>query len=282
MISEMLSGHPSLDSLTDALSSIGKGAIAVSGGVDSMTLAYVAHQVLGERVSMFHATSAAVPSEATARVNRYAKEEGWAFHLLDAGEFRNTNYLNNPVDRCYYCKTHLYYAIQAAASHGVLMSGTNTDDLNDYRPGLQAAAEHQVRHPFVEAGIAKEEIRSIARHLGLDDLAELPGAPCLSSRIETGIVIEVNILNAVNRTERLLERQLAPKTVRCRVRRNGVVIELDPETLARLTPALRQELEAKIIAHFDPFSDCHREIQFASYKMGSAFITSPKTNDLNQ
>ena len=282
MIFEKLSGNPFLDSLTDTLSFIGKGVIAVSGGVDSMTLAYVAHQMLGERVSMFHATSAAVPPEATVRVNRYAKKEGWAFHLIDAGEFRDSNYLNNPIDRCYYCKTHLYYAIQAVASHGVLMSGTNTDDLSDYRPGLQAASEHQVRHPFVEARVSKEGIRSIARHLGLDDLAELPAAPCLSSRIETGIVIEANTLNAVSRTERLLEQQLSPKTVRCRVRHNGIVIELDPETLAQLTPTLRQDLEAKIVTHFHPFNDRPREIEFAGYKMGSAFITPPKTNDLSR
>ncbi len=114
-----------------------------------------------------------------------------------------------------------------------MLSGTNTDDLGDYRPGLRAAAEHGVRHPFVEADISKPMLRQIAPLVGLAALAELPSAPCLSSRIETGLAIEPPALGLVHAVERLLAGRVAPATVRCRVRREGLVVELDEAALER-------------------------------------------------
>ena len=111
------------------------------------------------------------------------------------------------------------------------MSGTNLDDLGDYRPGLEAARDHQVRHPFVEAEIDKRTVRALAAELGLGVLSELPSAPCLSSRVETGIRIEAAVLAMVHEAEKLVGARLSPKTVRCRVRGNAVVIELDEGAL---------------------------------------------------
>ena len=105
-------------------------AVAVSGGVDSMTLAYVAHHVLGHQATMYHAVSPAVPEEATRRVRSYAQSNGWHLKVISAGEFEDSEYVANPVNRCFYCKTNLYGSI-AAHTEGSIVSGTNLDDLSD-------------------------------------------------------------------------------------------------------------------------------------------------------
>ena len=165
-------------------------AVAVSGGVDSMTLAYVAHRVLGAQATMYHAVSPAVPDAATSRVRAYAESNGWRLKVISAGEFNDRDYVANPANRCFYCKTNLYGSI-ASMTDGLIVSGTNLDDLSDWRPGLQAADNHAVRHPFVEARIDKAGVRGIASAYGLDDISALPAAPCLSSRVETGIPLSL-------------------------------------------------------------------------------------------
>ena len=154
----------SVSALNTVLDDIGRAAVAVSGGVDSMTLALLAGRRSGADCAMFHAVSPAVPAEATARVQEYAVREGWRLTVLDAGEFDDPAYRANPANRCFYCKTNLYGAL-AARTDATLLSGTNVDDLGDWRPGLKAAQAHGVRHPFVEAGIDKAQVRSIAAGL---------------------------------------------------------------------------------------------------------------------
>lgn len=244
--------------------------IAVSGGVDSMTLASFAHRQLGaDGVGMVHALSPAVPEAATSRVRDLAAREGWTLAEVDAGEFDDPRYRANPVDRCFFCKSHLYGTLGRLAD-GTVLSGTNTDDLGDYRPGLKAAADHNVRHPYVEAGLAKADVRALARDLGLGDLAELPASPCLSSRVETGIHIKAADLALIDSLETWLRETLDPKTVRCRVRAEGLVIELDAATLDGLG-------EARCKAVIDdaqnrlPAGD-GRGVRLEAYRQGSAFV----------
>lgn len=244
--------------------------VAVSGGVDSLTLATLAHRVLGREAHMVHAVSPAVPSAATHRVRELAAREGWRLTVLGAREFEDPRYLDNPANRCYFCKSHLYAAL-AAAVPGQMLSGTNTDDLDDYRPGLDAAREAGVRHPFVEAGISKAGLRDIARELGLGDVAELPAAPCLSSRVETGIRIAAPALGFIDAAENLVHDRLSPTTVRCRLRRAGVVIELDPGTHSRLGDFDLAELRAALEALGRQF-DVAGDVSFAPYARGSAFL----------
>jgi len=259
-----------LKRLAEVLHDCTPAAVAVSGGVDSMTLAFVAHRVLGDDVRLFHAVSPAVPASATARVKQYAAAEHWQLKVVSAGEFDDERYLANPVNRCFYCKQNLYGTI-AASTTSQLLSGTNLDDLGDWRPGLKAAADHGTRHPFVEAGIDKAGVRAIARYYRLDDIAELPAAPCLSSRVETGIPIEPRELNFIDAAENLIRRSLTPRTVRCRIRDSGIVIELDAETHANTNTRQKSTLSADL-KRLSGAPRLGGNIEFAAYERGSAFL----------
>ena len=209
--------------LNQTLDHMGQVSVAVSGGVDSITLAFAAHRRLGSAATMYHAVSPAVPAEATERTQELALQLDWNLQVIDAGEFSDPDYVRNPVNRCFYCKSNLYGTIAERTSQQIV-SGTNVDDLADYRPGLSAAADHGVRHPYVEANIDKSMVRAIARACGLDVVSELPASPCLSSRIETGIPVESESLRLVHTVEKLVGHRLQPKVVRCRIRRNSLEI----------------------------------------------------------
>ena len=256
--------------LAAVLSRIGRPlAVAVSGGVDSMTLATFVHRA-GSGVEMFHAVSPAVPEEATERVKGLAVTENWRLRIVDAREFADETYLANPVDRCFFCKINLYGCI-ARHSGAQILSGANLDDLREYRPGLEAAKRHAVRHPYVEAGVDKRAVRLLARELGLGALSELPSSPCLSSRVETGIAIRAEVLKAIHAVERSIAQDFPAATVRCRVRARGVVIELDPETLAAIAGEREQDARARakqIFAGIAPTAD----LSFEPYRNGGAFL----------
>ncbi|WP_322895305.1 MULTISPECIES: adenine nucleotide alpha hydrolase [unclassified Yoonia] len=219
-----------LERLDAVLAAGGSWTVAVSGGVDSMTLATLAHRLLPGQVRMVHATSPAVPAAARDLITHHAQIEGWDLRILETGEFSDENYRRNPVNRCYFCKSNLYSGIlrDIATQHGGhVASGTNTDDLGDFRPGLVAAENHGIRHPYVEAGIAKADIRALARDAQLD-FAELPAQPCLASRIETGIRIDPADLAFVDQLETLLRKDIpASSTLRIRIRPAGVSVETD-------------------------------------------------------
>ncbi|MGV0806565.1 adenine nucleotide alpha hydrolase [Mycolicibacterium setense] len=249
-------------------------AVAVSGGVDSLTLAAFAQRTRGDQLEVFHAVSPAVPPEATDLVRELADSEGWDLHVINAGEFDDPAYTTNPINRCFACKSHLYGAIVGRTASAVV-SGTNADDMGEFRPGLIAASTFGVSHPYVDAGIGKVEIRSLARELGLGDVAELPAAPCLASRIQTGIPIDPQILLAVNRVERGLRSMLEPQAVRCRVRDGGVVIELDRHTLGKLT-VQGQEQVAQWVGRQWPESGVTVAIE--RYVRGSAFVAVPEVH----
>lgn len=245
-------------------------SVAVSGGVDSVTLAAAACEAVGVEAHLYHAVSPAVPSEGTERTKALAAERGWKLRIINAGEFDDPNYMANPSNRCFFCKSNLYSAI-AAATDRTILSGANADDLNDYRPGLEAARQHGVRHPFIEAGMGKADIRSLARSFGLDGVAELPASPCLSSRIETGIAIDPKVLALVHAAERSLSSTLRAQHLRCRVRQAGIVVEVDAPTLSSLDAHARTSAMG-MVADIFAGGGHERPVFIAPYRMGSAFL----------
>jgi uncharacterized protein len=245
-------------------------AIAVSGGVDSMTLAAFAHQLrrsggMGS-VEMIHAVSPAVPPAATERVRARAEREGWRLTVTGTGEFDDRRYRDNPVNRCYFCKTNLYGRIRTLTA-GTIASGANLDDLGDYRPGLLAASERAVVHPYIEAGMDKPSVRALARRLGLAEVAELPAQPCLASRVETGLAIDPTDLAFIDLAEtRLAAQAPAGMALRCRVTHAGIAIEVgkedaDAEALADLARRLCREHGRRLVG-------------IGPYRRGSMFVHS--------
>jgi pyridinium-3,5-biscarboxylic acid mononucleotide sulfurtransferase len=258
--------------VAEMLQGFARVAVAVSGGIDSLTLATIAGRG-HDNAAMLHAVSPAVPPEATDRVRDFAAREGWRLQLIDAAEFDRDEYVSNPVNRCFYCKQSLYLAIKAiiGSTSAQIVSGTNADDLHEYRPGLDAARERGVRHPFAELGISKDGIRSIARSLGLGAIAELPPSPCLSSRVETGIGITPSLLRLVHVAENAVRARISASAVRCRIRRAGVVIEIDAATLLRLTQEQKQNVTQAVSAVLAaPLK--FPEVSLAPYRIGSAFL----------
>ena len=256
--------------LQGILQQIDKVTVAVSGGVDSMTLAYVAHQTLGRKAKMVHATSSAVPSADTRRIQKYAKEQGWQLELVQTGEMQDMAYRNNPVNRCYHCKSALYSTLKSL-DFGQVVSGTNMDDLSDYRPGLIAANEKAIRHPFVEADIDKATIRRIAQHYQLADIAFLPASPCLASRVETGVFIQPEQLDLINRVETSLRQQINAENIRCRLLAQRLVLQIDEDELS----TLHETLINRIIADTESMASevgLTLPVDVAPYKRGSAFV----------
>lgn len=261
-----------LDTLTRVLAARERLAVAVSGGIDSTLLAHVAANVVGTGFRALHAVSPAVPASATERVRRYAHRGGWRLDLIEAGEFDDPEYRANPVNRCYFCKRNLYSTI-AGLADGPVASGTNCDDLQDFRPGLTAASDYGVVHPYVDAGLGKSDIYAMASHLGLDDLAVLPAQPCLASRVETGLAIDAGDLAFVERVEAGLQARLGPGAVlRCRITHQGVVVELGD---AR-HPGARVTSAVAMVADLCR-QDRRTFLGYRAYRRGAAFLREIST-----
>lgn len=223
-----------LDSaLDEVLERFPARVVACSGGIDSLLLATLAHRRAPNTTTVVHTVTPAVPAAATARVTAYGLREGWDLKLVRSREFEDERYLENPTNRCYFCKSNLYTAIgevgqQLEGHDHAILSGANTDDLGEYRPGLIAADEHQVAHPYIEAGWGKDAIRSKARRVGLDE-AELPASPCLASRLYTGTRVTAARLQAIEAGEAVIAEMTDIRVVRCRIRDDRVLIEVPDE-----------------------------------------------------
>ena len=181
--------------------------VAFSGGVDSSLVAAVAARVLGERSLAVTAVSPALATGELDAARAVARAVGIAHEVVPTDELAREGYRRNGPDRCYHCKSELYTrlgGLAAARGFGALLSGANVDDLGDWRPGLRAAAEHGVRHPLVEAGFGKVDVRALAHQLEVPS-ADKPAMPCLASRLPFGTEVDPEILAQIDRAERSLK-----------------------------------------------------------------------------
>lgn len=255
------------EALRRLVSTFDSAIVAFSGGVDSAYLAWVTHQVLGEKALAVTADSASYPERHRALAKQVAGQFALPHLVIQTGELERPEYRANPVNRCYYCKHELYTALSALASErgiDVVLDGNNADDRGDYRPGRQAAREFGVRSLLDEAGLTKDEIRELSRGAGMQTWDE-PASACLSSRIPYNTVITSEKLQMVERAEDAL-RELGFRV--CRVRHHDTLarLELGRDEIARaLEPGTREA----VVRAVQEAGYRHVTVDLQGYRMGS-------------
>jgi pyridinium-3,5-biscarboxylic acid mononucleotide sulfurtransferase len=211
-------------------------AVAFSGGIDSTVVARATHEALGERAIAVTADSASVPRAEIDDARRLAELIGIRHHIVSTQEFDDPDYLRNDGSRCYHCKSELYDTIIDLLPElgvSVICSGANLDDRGDYRPGLKAAAERQVRHPLQEAGFTKADVRALAHAWGLPTW-DKPASPCLSSRLAPGLPVTPERTQRIEAAEIYL-KQLGLRDCRVRLHEGELArIEVPSTAIARL------------------------------------------------
>ncbi len=225
--------------------------VAFSGGVDSALVAKAAVLALGERSVAVTADSPSVPRSELAGASRVAAEIGIRHVVVQTHEFDNPAYLANDGTRCYHCKSELYDTVLGLLPEfgdWVVCSGANLDDRGDYRPGLTAAAERNVRHPLQEAGFTKADVRALALAWELP-VWDKPASPCLSSRLAPGLAVTPERTRRVEEAEAFL-RSLGLKEFRVRYHEGDLArIEVHVGELPRFAvEPLRSELATRFHA----------------------------------
>jgi len=220
---ELNNAHAELRSRIEEYDSL---LVAYSGGVDSGLLAYVAHDVLGDRMRAVIGISGSLPEREEKAAEEFLRLHGIPWERLETNEMDNENYRRNHTDRCYFCKAELFDGLSAMAErndYAHIAYGANLDDQGDHRPGSIAAAEHKVVSPLIDAAFTKGMVRELARELDLS-LWDKPAAPCLASRIPYFQEVSPTKLSQIESAENIL-KDLGFDV--CRVRHHGDVARIE-------------------------------------------------------
>jgi len=195
------------EKIKSEIKTLGKAIVAFSGGVDSTLVLKVTYDILGNNVVAVTADSQSLPRRELEETKKIAKQIGARHLIISTEETKNENYLKNPINRCYYCKSEMYAKLKIVSEElGInnILNGTNFDDLGDYRPGLKAAEENNVISPLKDAGLTKNEVREIAKMLQIP-IWNKPSSPCLSSRIPYGQEVTLKKLSMIEKAENFLK-----------------------------------------------------------------------------
>ncbi|MCX7421530.1 MAG: ATP-dependent sacrificial sulfur transferase LarE [Planctomycetia bacterium] len=227
------------DGLLTTLASYGRVAVAFSGGVDSAVVARAAFEACGNDAVAVTAVSFSLATGELEEARKLAALIGIRHTFIETLEFQNDNYLANPSNRCYFCKTELYSQLETRLDElgvDVICNGANVDDQSDYRPGMTAATEHKVRSPLIETGLTKADVRALAKHWSLP-CWDKPAMPCLSSRIAYGVSVTSERVHRIDAAEQFLRREFGLREFRVRLEANDLArIEV---SLNEIAPLLR-------------------------------------------
>jgi uncharacterized protein len=260
-----------IEKLRQILASYGSCLVAYSGGVDSVFLAYVARQTLGNRMLAVIADSPSLPRRELADAIEIAERHSIPVRVVQTAEFANADYLANPNNRCYFCKHELFTELSPLAkSEGfsVVAYGENASDVGDFRPGAQAAVEFQVRAPLKEAGLTKSEIRELSSSYGLPT-ADKPQMACLSSRIPYGESVTPEKLRMIENAEAFLrDSGFYDVRVRHHELKQGALarIEVAPDEMSRFLDATEN---GRLVEAFKKIGYLHVTIDLLGYRRGS-------------
>jgi len=253
----------------------GHVVVAFSGGVDSAVVAKAAQLACGERAWAVTAVSPSLAASERSQAERVARRIGIRHEFIDTHEFELEEYRRNAADRCYYCKHTLYQTLAAARdelSDAQWVNGANVDDLGDHRPGMDAAAEFNVRSPLIEVGLNKADVRALAHFWGLE-VWDKPAAPCLASRIAYGIEVTPERVARVDAAERFVRDLLGIRGLRVRLEANELArIEVP---LASLAALLCEETRGKLICELKGLGFRYVTLDLEGLRSGSLNAVLP-------
>jgi pyridinium-3,5-biscarboxylic acid mononucleotide sulfurtransferase len=255
------------EAFENELLSLGRVLVAYSGGIDSAFLAWAAHRALGRAMLAVIADSASLARYQLNDAVEFAQEANIPLEIIRTQELDRPEYVRNDSSRCFHCKDELFSVMSefaAAHSFQAIAYGINVDDKGDFRPGQVAAVQHNVASPLLNAGLGKEEIRTLAREAGLR-IWDKPASACLSSRIEYGREVTPEALAMVEQGEDAL-RQLGFRQFRVRHHGDIARIEIARDEMAR---ALTAEMAADFSRIFKKIGFKFVTLDLEGFRSGS-------------
>lgn len=255
--------------LTAILTSMGRVAVAFSAGVDSTVVAKAAFLACGENAVAVIGESPSLAEGELEQAKALANQIGIRLEVIQTNEFQSDHYTQNPINRCFHCKTELYDQIAARRKDlnvDVIVNGANLDDTGDYRPGMIAADNFSVRSPLIEAEFTKRDVRLLAKYWNLP-VWDKPASPCLSSRIAYGIEVTPERVQRIDQAEQFLKQQLGLRELRVRLTANETArIEVPVEAIQQVC---REENRSAMITRLRELGFHYVTIDLEGFRSGS-------------